>query len=112
MRSTRGVPSARNRNRLLLEHQRKRTDMNECPHFPFTRTDPLQPPSILARMREAGPIAKVTLYDGSEAWLVTRGKDVRAVLTDKRFSESPSTPGFPFFSEARKSFVGGDSLMP
>jgi cytochrome P450 len=57
-------------------------------------------------------LAKVRLWDGSDAWVVTRYKDIRAVLTDKRFSESPRSPGYPTVSAARKALVTGDSLMP
>ncbi|CAM5430939.1 hypothetical protein SALBM135S_01458 [Streptomyces alboniger] len=37
---------------------------------------------------------KVRIRTG-EAWLVTRHADVRAVLTDPRFSSDDTLPGFP-----------------
>ena len=86
--------------------------MSEVISYPILRTVPPAPPAILEQLRLEGPLAKVRLWDGSDAWVVTRYKDIRAVLTDKRFSESPRSPGYPTTSAARKALVTGDSLMP
>src|SRR5690606_31818235 len=48
---------------------------------------------------------------GSHAWLVTRFEDVRSVLLDKRFSESPGAEGYPMLSPARASLVSSDTFM-
>jgi cytochrome P450 len=63
--------------------------------FPMSRECPLDPPAELGRIREAGGITRVRLWDGSTPWLVTRYADVRAVLADPRFSSDPSRPAFP-----------------
>jgi cytochrome P450 len=86
--------------------------MSEIVTYPILRTTPPEPPAILKELRLEGPLARVRTWDGNLAWVVTRFKDVRAVLTDKRFSESPRSPGYPTFSAARKALVTGDSLLP
>jgi cytochrome P450 len=65
------------------------------PRYPPPRTSPLDPPPMLAEFRRHSPIARVTLWDGRTAWLVTRFADARAVLRDARFSADASDPNFP-----------------
>ncbi|MGH6979129.1 MAG: cytochrome P450, partial [Brevundimonas sp.] len=79
--------------------------------FPITRTCPLEPPPIYSELRLEGPLAKVELWNGAHAWLVTRFEDVRSVLLDKRFSESPDAEGYPMLSPARASLVSSDAFM-
>ncbi|GAA1274365.1 cytochrome P450 [Pseudonocardia aurantiaca] len=46
------------------------------------------------RLREQGPVVRGRAPDGSPLWFVTRQEDVRAVLSDPRFVNSPeSVPG-------------------
>ena len=88
-----------------------------CPAFPFRRDDPLSPPAPYARAREAEPMLRVTLWNGSPAWLVTRHEHVRAILADDaRFSGRFGQDGFPTVTEARvavdrgeRAFVGMDN---
>ncbi|GLZ33778.1 cytochrome P450 [Lentzea sp. NBRC 105346] len=68
------------------------------------RTDPFDLPPQYRRLRAEQPVARVRTPSG-EAWLITRYQDVRAVLTDCRFSANPSTPGFP-------TFLSGDVTPP
>jgi cytochrome P450 len=49
------------------------------------RSRPLDPPDGLTRLREEDPVSRVILPDGSKGWLVTRYRDVRAILADDRF---------------------------
>jgi cytochrome P450 len=65
------------------------------------RSGPFNPPEILRQLRERDPITKVTLWDGSQAWLVTRYNDARLVLRDPRFSADASNPGMPSLSPGR-----------
>ncbi len=44
---------------------------------------------------EPGPMARVTLPGGQEVWAASRHADVRAVLTDPRFSADRANPNFP-----------------
>ncbi|MGE7438056.1 cytochrome P450 [Kitasatospora sp. NPDC001175] len=64
---------------------------------PMARTCPFDPPPEYRTLREEEPVASVTLPDGLPGWLVTRYEDVRAVLSDPRFS-----------SRRRQIRIGGD----
>lgn len=65
------------------------------------RTCPFDPPELLAELRKRDPIAKVALWDGRDAWLITRYDDAYAVLRDPRFSADSTNPGFPSLSPGR-----------
>lgn len=45
-------------------------------------------------------MARVTLWDGSRPWLVTRHAEAREALRDSRLSADMQRPGFPFVSRA------------
>ncbi|MGC9544506.1 hypothetical protein [Streptomyces sp. UG1] len=46
------------------------------------------------RLREQGPVVRGRFVDGTRVWFVTRYDDVRAVLRDPRFVNTPShVPG-------------------
>lgn len=64
-----------------------------CPmHFPFPKADPLDIQAEYGWLREHDPVTTVTLPSGDRAWLVTRYADVRAVLSDVRFSRDLNRP--------------------
>jgi cytochrome P450 len=70
--------------------------MTEPASFPMPRSSPFHPPPEYHRLRAEQPISKARLdFDGSEVWIVARYEDVRAVLSDLRFSSDFSKPGFP-----------------
>ncbi len=76
------------------------------PAFPFPRDDgPLNPPARYAHLRKEHPVSKVTLWDGTQAWIVTRWQEVRKVLSSPHFSIDPHTPGFKSLSQARHEQV-------
>ncbi|SDM64705.1 cytochrome P450 [Allokutzneria albata] len=54
-------------------------------------TGALEPPREWAWLREECPVAKVTLPSGDDAVLVTRYADVKAVLSDPRFTRPSHT---------------------
>ncbi|MER6666873.1 cytochrome P450 [Amycolatopsis japonica] len=68
----------------------------DAPSFPFTTTDPIEPPAEYAKLLRDAPVSKVVIPTGDLVWLVTRHEDVRLVLSDTRFSrEAITAPGAP-----------------
>ncbi|MGW9077204.1 cytochrome P450 family protein [Streptomyces kronopolitis] len=67
---------------------------------PFDHEFFQDPYPTYARLRDAGPVHRIALPDGSPVWLVTRERDVRAGLTDTRLSvnKAHSTNGYRGFS--------------
>ncbi|MGX1101431.1 cytochrome P450 [Amorphus sp. MBR-141] len=66
--------------------------------FPIPRTKPLDPPAEYAGLRAETPFLKVRLWDGKEAWLVSRYEHFRAILSDPRFSADITRPNYPTIS--------------
>lgn len=64
---------------------------------------PFAPPPPYQRARREEPVSRITLWDQSQCWMVTRHEDVRAVLGDARFSADAGRAGFPFLSPGRKA---------
>ncbi|WP_035840946.1 cytochrome P450 [Kitasatospora azatica] len=62
---------------------------------------PFDPPLAYQR-----PSARLSLWDGSPCWLLTGYQQVRAVLTDRRFSADARHPTFPFLAPGRREAVG------
>jgi cytochrome P450 len=69
---------------------------------------PFDPPPAYDRAREQDPVARVRLFDGTTAWMLTRHQDVRAVLQDRRFSADATLAGFPFLSPGRRELATGN----
>ncbi|WP_306191091.1 cytochrome P450 [Streptomyces sp. MK5] len=63
--------------------------------FPQDRTCPYHPPAGYDPVRATRPLARVTLYDGRPAWLVTGHALARELLTDPRLSTDRNRDGFP-----------------
>lgn len=66
------------------------------PTLPFSRPEPLDPPTDYARLRDSTPVAPVLTPDGKPAWLVTSYDAVATVLADPRFGLAPpgdTSPG-------------------
>ncbi|KAA2264359.1 cytochrome P450 [Solihabitans fulvus] len=76
------------------------------------RSRPLDPPTELAEIRSERPVSRVTLWDGTQPWLVTRLEDARVVLGDRRFSADLRTPGFPMVLRAQQALRRPDDVVP
>ncbi|NUR68172.1 MAG: cytochrome P450 [Streptomyces sp.] len=63
--------------------------------FPQDRTCPYHPPTAYDPLRDGRPLARITLYDGRPAWLVTGHAVARTLLTDPRLSSDRTRPDFP-----------------
>lgn len=61
----------------------------------MTRTCPFAPVEEHVRLRREAPVSWAGLPGGIEAWVLTRYEDVRAMLTDPRFSSDRSNPSYP-----------------
>lgn len=64
---------------------------------------PFDPPPTVSRLRVEEPIAQVTLWNGSLAWLVTRHADQLTLLRDKRVSSDNTRVNFPTLSPAAEA---------
>ncbi|MEV6480742.1 cytochrome P450 [Streptomyces sp. NPDC051576] len=76
---------------------------------------PFDPPPAYTEAAREAAVTRAALPDGTACWLVTGYDEVRAVLSDVRFSADARTPGFPFLSAgqrelatARPSFIRMD----
>jgi len=69
--------------------------------YPMTRSAPFNPPDDYADLREREPFARVRLWDGTHPYLLTKYADIRAVLSNPRFSCEPNREGFPHVFEGR-----------
>ncbi|MFI7387800.1 cytochrome P450 [Streptomyces sp. NPDC049813] len=67
--------------------------------FPQDRGCPYHPPAAYTPLREAGPLGRITLYDGRPARVVTGHALARQLLADPRLSTDRDRAGFPATSE-------------
>ena len=65
----------------------------ERPSYPFVADTALEPPAEWSEFRAKCPVARVTLASGDEAALITRYDDVKAVLSDPRFTRPTPADG-------------------
>ncbi|MGW3040191.1 cytochrome P450 [Kitasatospora sp. NPDC001159] len=68
---------------------------------------PFAPPPAYRQARQEEPVSRISLWDGSTSWLVTRHEDIKAVLSDARFSSDSTRPGFPFISAGARQLNSG-----
>ncbi len=73
--------------------------MTETVAFPQDRTCPFHPPAAYQPLAEGRPLARVTLYDGRDVWVVTGHAAARELLGDPRVSSDRHNPAFPALSE-------------
>jgi cytochrome P450 len=67
----------------------------DAPQYPQPRTCPFQPTPAYQKLGERGPMNRVTLWDGSQVWLITGHSHARRLLADPRFSADRARPDFP-----------------
>ncbi|MEU8827637.1 cytochrome P450 [Streptomyces sp. NPDC048636] len=67
--------------------------IDRSPHCPFS------PPAGLRELQATAPLRKVRLWDDSDAWLVTRYEELRALAGDPRISSDILHPGYPQVSQ-------------
>jgi cytochrome P450 len=78
-----------------------RTQASQTPlTYPIARdmTCPFAPPPEYSRLREESPVTSVTLYDGRQAWMFTRYRDIREVLAHPATSAETLREDFPFLT--------------
>ncbi|MFJ3217922.1 cytochrome P450 [Kitasatospora sp. NPDC086801] len=68
---------------------------------------PFDPPPAYQQAQQEEPISRIALWDGTPSWLVTRHDDIKAVLSDARFSSDAERPGFPFISAGARQLSTG-----
>ncbi|MFF2382049.1 cytochrome P450 [Streptomyces sp. NPDC058108] len=71
---------------------------------PYGRCPFDPPPAYTAAARDAA-VTRALLPGGARCWLVTGHEEVRAVLSDPRFSADARTPGFPFLSAGQRELA-------
>lgn len=89
------------------------TDIAPPPAYPSSRSaDPMKLSPLVEKLREERPVARVTLWDGTQPWLVSRYSDVREALRDPRLSSDPRSPGYPFVTPGLKrlELMGGEPI--
>jgi cytochrome P450 len=80
----------------------------EAPAFPLPRGCPFAPPETATAFREAGVPRRVTIWNGSRPWLITRHDQIQQVLgPGGRFGADVTQPGFPSTSSAQPTVEGG-----
>ncbi|MCG3753973.1 cytochrome P450 [Amycolatopsis sp. Poz14] len=77
--------------------------------FPMERGKcPFAEPAEYGRARDSDGLVQVELWNGKTSWLATRHEDVVAILTDPRFSASPSAPNYPSPTESRAFLLASE----
>lgn len=71
---------------MPTEQERPASPAGEFPLYPFENPSALEPPAEWARLRAGCPVAPVRMASGDRAVLLTRYADVRALLSDPRFT--------------------------
>jgi cytochrome P450 len=83
------------------------------PRVPVKRRDgcPFSLPAELERLQSECPVSRVSIWNDTQPWLVTRYEDVRTVLTDPRFGANGRAPGYPSESAAMAEHRKSEPMM-
>jgi cytochrome P450 len=73
----------------------------------MARTTQLDPPPALAEMQRKGPVGRIRLFGGEEAWAVLGYDASRQVLRSPDFSADFQSPGFPRVHPTLTHFATG-----
>ena len=86
-------------------------EIREAHAIPMPRPDgcPFAEPERFRDLRAGAPISRARLWDGSEAWLVSRYQDLRTLINDPRLSVEPRRAGYPLVSPAQKAVLDSAS---
>ncbi|WP_460518763.1 cytochrome P450 family protein [Flindersiella endophytica] len=85
---------------------------SQLPTHPLPRPTPGTPTGVVyTGQRAAAPVYRTVLPSGSQAWVVTRYDDVRAVLSDQRFSRNLLYPGAPCMIKPGDFSTGERSIL-
>ncbi|MGX2993099.1 cytochrome P450 [Streptomyces sp. JNUCC 64] len=87
---------------------------DDAPVYPIKRTCPYQMPPGYERLREKGPISRVTLWNGRIAWLITGNELGRKLFPDARLSSDVLDPNFPLLAprvEAQRQQAAAPPLV-
>ncbi len=83
------------------------TDVATAPDFvPPVRKCPFAAPSLYTEARETGAPTRVTIWDGSHPWLITRHDQVQEALRSPAFSADVTDPHFPNTSASQPATEG------
>jgi cytochrome P450 len=84
----------------------------ELSEFPMPRAAacPFDPPPRMRTLQQEGPLRKVRLWNGDEAWLVTRYAEQRQLLSDPRLSSDINQPGYPRQAPPITAVVAGQPV--
>ncbi|MFE7116812.1 cytochrome P450 [Streptomyces sp. NPDC057654] len=78
---------------------------DDAPAFPSDRTCPYHLPEAYLSLRDSkDALRRVTLFDGRQAWVVTKHETARKLLTDPRISSNRLSDGFPATSPRFAAF--------
>jgi cytochrome P450 len=66
---------------------------------------PFDPPPERSQLLGTEPISRVTLWDGTTAWLVSSHAAQVALLRDERISSDASAPGYPTISASQAATI-------
>jgi cytochrome P450 len=89
------------------ESATERDDPPAALDFPVAKAPgcPFDPPPAVTELQRTAEVARVSLWDGSTAWLITGHEYVRELLKDPRISAEATHPGFPFLVAGVRELV-------
>ena len=87
---------------------------DDAPAYPIQRTCPYGMPPGYEKLRDKGPLSRVTLWNGRVAWLVTGNEAGRRLFPDPRLSSDVLDPRFPLLApriEAQRQQAAAPPLV-